>query len=100
VHVHVWKPFVAEGVGSYSKRDCPGSLSFYQGEVKKCECGSLQFSPKGKGLSPVECTEEHDRREKCVDCEHHVRWHSTEGCMLPACPCRKEGRSFYLVSER
>jgi hypothetical protein len=40
-----------------------------------------------------------DRREKCKECEHHVRWHTPEGCMMPICPCRKEGRSFYLVRE-
>ena len=30
-----------------------------------------------------------DRRAKCPDCKHEVRWHCYDGCMLPACDCRK-----------
>lgn len=31
-----------------------------------------------------------DRRQKCPDCGHDTRWHCVEGCMLPACQCRKD----------
>lgn len=31
-----------------------------------------------------------DRRAKCPECQHDIRWHTEPGCMLPACQCRKE----------
>ena len=38
----------------------------------------------------VEPPLEHNVLYLCPDCKHEAKWHCKEGCMLPACKCRKE----------